>query len=231
MRQRGQQQKSKTTAGSKLPSGDAVASSTPNQEQDVSPVLRLVGSSTKWVVGGSVGMALLLVRNAAVLNMILGALANALFNKALKRVINEARPDGAVLKDPGMPSSHACSLAFLSTFGVLALLFSKPVWWPAHLSPYPLISAILAYDFVSLRYRLKSGLHTLPQLVVGATVGGLNASWFFFLCELSFNENMVRLLGSDSVPLSVAVAVNVFGAVVLSRGIRKKIKEMLKKEP
>jgi hypothetical protein len=43
-------------------------------------------------------------------------------HQVLKFVINQARPDGAEKIDPGMPSTHAVTLSFLSTYVALCLL-------------------------------------------------------------------------------------------------------------
>ena len=51
---------------------------------------------------------------------------NAALSKVLKRVINEARPEGARTADPGMPSSHSMSLFFLACFCACAALSWQP---------------------------------------------------------------------------------------------------------
>jgi dolichyldiphosphatase len=62
-----------------------------------------------------------------------GAVTNAFVNKALKYVLNHARPaSGLHLKtDPGMPSSHAQSLAYLAGYPALGWLVRA--WSPAWL--------------------------------------------------------------------------------------------------
>eukprot|EP00961_Rhodomonas_salina_P100996 1359075-Rhodomonas_salina.3 len=58
--------------------------------------------------------------SGAGVSAIIGALGNAVLSKVLKKILREERPDGAPLnpetKDPGMPSSHAMSLFFLSGY-------------------------------------------------------------------------------------------------------------------
>eukprot|EP00466_Bigelowiella_natans_P020955 jgi/Bigna1/71877/fgenesh1_pg.17_\ len=183
--------------------------------------VKLVGCSTKWLVSGVVALSFLLLRNAIALNMVVGALVNAVLNKILKRVINEARPEGAKQTDPGMPSSHASSLAFLSVFSTLSLLTHPPVWWPS--SPVPgtmLALTVLAYDFVSLVYRHLSGFHTIPQLVVGFSCGSLSSITWYALCESAIHARVQNdVLGGPGglVPLSAAIFINMVGAVILSK--------------
>ena len=71
---------------------------------------------TKWLVSGSAFIVLLVRRDAATVTFLCGAIGNALLSKVLKRLINAARPAGARLSDPGMPSSHAQSLSYFAVF-------------------------------------------------------------------------------------------------------------------
>ncbi|GAB5355960.1 hypothetical protein AAMO2058_000249900 [Amorphochlora amoebiformis] len=189
--------------------------------------IRVIGKSTKFIVAGCVGISFLTLRNALVLNMVVGALGNAIFNKGLKRVINEARPDGAKKPDPGMPSSHACSLAFLSSYCLLALFTYLPPWWPSIVPPPVLATVVLAYDYISLLYRYYSGLHTIPQLAVGSLVGVFNAVWWFILCYIKLTPEVDALLGEGGVPILYALGINAFGAIVLYRELRYKLMALL----
>jgi len=83
------------------------------------PALHLVNDSTKWIVSASCIAALLLAEPGpaggrdAVAWTLAGAVASAGTTRALKRALDHRRPAGAAKADPGMPSSHAQSLAFL----------------------------------------------------------------------------------------------------------------------
>ena len=76
----------------------------------------LVGENTKWIVSITAAGVLLYRRDALAVSVIVGALSNAVLGKVLKRILRQKRPDGAPLADPGMPSSHAMSLLFLSCY-------------------------------------------------------------------------------------------------------------------
>ena len=79
-----------------------------------------VGGSARFAVSGCVAAALVSRRDASTMLWVVGGILNAVLAKVLKRVINQARPEGARTLDPGMPSSHAMSLFFLATFVVCA---------------------------------------------------------------------------------------------------------------
>ncbi|KAG2450019.1 hypothetical protein HYH02_000123 [Chlamydomonas schloesseri] len=83
--------------------------------------LATVNDLTKWAVSAAVFAVLLLRRDTAVAWCVLGSIIASFINKALKYVINEQRPANARKADPGMPSSHANSLAFLGVYTALAL--------------------------------------------------------------------------------------------------------------
>lgn len=55
-------------------------------------VLRIYGSSTRWLVGGSVAIALLVRADSATLVYVIGSLLNAVMSKILKKVINQVKP-------------------------------------------------------------------------------------------------------------------------------------------
>jgi len=92
----------------------------------------------------------------------------------LKLALNEARPEtenGRRKKDPGMPSSHAQSLAFLSTYAALATGASGALgpWGAAAGAATVALGVFLAWLRVALGY------HTWPQVAVGYGVGVANA--------------------------------------------------------
>lgn len=72
------------------------------KQQSVLPVvesaLDLLGSSTQWVVAGSVGAALVMRADSDTLVWVIGSLFNAILSKVLKKSINQVpkiRADGA----------------------------------------------------------------------------------------------------------------------------------------
>ncbi|CAM9817352.1 unnamed protein product, partial [Choristocarpus tenellus] len=150
--------------------------------------LDVLGGSTQWVVAGSVAAALLARSDSETLVWVLGSLLNAVFSKVLKRSINECRPEGSRLKDPGMPSSHAMSLFFLGTYLVLALQehgvdpgLGMGVGWPlGGLETQVMISV---YAVTASLWRVKAGFHSPLQVGVGACVGTMDAALWYAVCQ------------------------------------------------
>jgi len=73
-----------------------------------------VGGSARVLVASAVAVGFVIRRDPPTYLWVAGAILNAALSKVLKRLINEARPKGAQIADPGMPSSHAMSLFYLA---------------------------------------------------------------------------------------------------------------------
>ena len=140
---------------------------------------------TRWIVAGSVAIALLWRRDAISLTLMvvffifsvvlstlsmnpwspilsqIGAIGNALLSKILKRVLKEDRPVGAPVSDPGMPSSHAMSLFFFAAY----LSRAAAVWssWPLP-GRAATAAGLLAFAVNSAAWRVSAGLHTRDQV-------------------------------------------------------------------
>jgi dolichyldiphosphatase len=134
--------------------------------------LSLINESTKWIVSSIAALFLISKHDSSVMWALLGSIVSSFLNKALKKAINQARPANARKADPGMPSSHANSLAFLGTYSSLAL------------AQYHSIGAALALLFTSIFLtwlRVVLGYHTYPQVVVGFGLGSATAvGWRIF---------------------------------------------------
>lgn len=80
---------------------------------------------SKWVVAALFGSILLLRHDGAALWAVIGSVSNSALSVALKRILNQERPIATLRSDPGMPSSHAQSISFISVFTVLSGKQSK----------------------------------------------------------------------------------------------------------
>eukprot|EP00611_Tribonema_gayanum_P027317 TRINITY_DN6720_c0_g1_i1.p1 TRINITY_DN6720_c0_g1~~TRINITY_DN6720_c0_g1_i1.p1 ORF type:complete len:294 (-),score=77.63 TRINITY_DN6720_c0_g1_i1:197-1078(-) len=186
--------------------------------------LEIYGESTRWLVAGSVGVALLLRRDPETFALVIGAIANGALSKVLKKAFNQTRPDGARLDDPGMPSSHAMSLFFIGTYVALALDAYQPQWWPVDAAQTQ--GALAAYALTTTLWRVKAGLHSLPQVAVGAVFGTAGAiAWFDFVAP-SLVASLEGTVGSE-IPSSVLIPTCVVGAVVISREARAWIRQQI----
>ena len=136
--------------------------------------LKAVDKADKWLVSGTV--FLLVVRHWGVAAMwaLLGALLNAIVCKVTKKLLNQPRPGTAEKVDPGMPSSHACSLMFLSVYA--ACLFWTHGETNVYAAAVGVSGTIAAAAMLSLGALLSSlrymfGHHTIAQVAVGAALG------------------------------------------------------------
>ena len=136
--------------------------------------LGLLNKATKWGVSFTAFGVLLARRDVDVCWCLLGSIVSAANCKAIKRAINAPRPDGAYKADPGMPSSHAQSLAFLASYTAAANLegqgFSPAAWTQA--------GGLLALAAFLTWLRVATGLHTVEQVGAGFALGlGSAALW------------------------------------------------------
>lgn len=66
------------------------------------------------------GSIILLRHDGTALWAVIGSISNSALSVALKRILNQERPVATLRSDPGMPSSHAQSISFISVFAVLS---------------------------------------------------------------------------------------------------------------
>ena len=163
---------------------------------------------TKWVVSGAAFVTLLIRRDIATAACIFGAISNALLAKVLKRVFNAARPRGAELADPGMPSSHAQSLFYFSAYLSLAASDME--------QPTVLLPALGAFGAAAAlaQLRVRAGLHTQAQVVVGATFGACFGFGWRQVAQPTVVE-WVQLHAGGSNPVALAFCLLCAGAAVV----------------
>ena len=173
--------------------------------------LGLVNEATKWVVSGTAFVFLVTQRDARVSWGLMGACVTAGLAKALKRHLNQKRPDASWKADPGMPSSHATALAFLATYasgGCLAFAASPALAWSG-------CAASMASATFLTWLRVATGLHTAEQVVAGFALGSASsAAWFEAGRRWVFWQEGS---GMAAVHALCAVAVLLFGVKTLKR--------------
>ncbi|CCW68288.1 unnamed protein product [Phytomonas sp. Hart1] len=104
-------------------------------------------------------------------------------NVLLKRVLNQARPPGALKESSGMPSNHAASLMFLSILACEGLQRSQvKSLYPCRASTFSCATRvnsvlwlmqglILTCAIYGSALRVICGAHTAPQVFVGGVFG------------------------------------------------------------
>ncbi|CAE6264057.1 unnamed protein product [Arabidopsis arenosa] len=130
---------------------------------------------SKWIVAALFGSVLLLRHDGAALWAVIGSVSNSALSVALKRLLNQERPVATLRSDPGMPSSHAQSISFISVFS----LFSVMEWLGTNVLSLFLSGLILALGSYFTWLRVSQKLHTTSQVVVGAIVGSVYSTvWY-----------------------------------------------------
>lgn len=164
--------------------------------------LRLVGESARFTVSGAVATTLIVRHDLATLEWVCGAICAAILNKILKRIIKQARPEGSVeVGDDGMPSSHACAMTNIA----VSVLDGQA--WPAY-------AAVGTYVTTALTWRYVANYHTLPQLLVGAIVGGGTSVAWRNWQPLTQIFHAMRI-DDTGAPIALISAVLVIGALVV----------------
>ncbi|CAM9407520.1 unnamed protein product [Hapterophycus canaliculatus] len=197
--------------------------------------LDFLGSSTQWVVASAVGVALVTRADVGTLVYVVGSLLNAVFSKVLKKTINQVRPDGARLSDPGMPSSHAMSLFYLGTYLVIGLQ-NHGVWtldsslpqWPLGVTETQ--SLLGVYAVTASLWRVKAGFHTLSQVFVGAAVGTVDAVLWYRFCQAHFLSQVEAFFWGPHIPVELAVGVCVVTFFTFGNAQRKMSKIFARKK-
>lgn len=195
-------------------------------DSSMDKLFQTIGKTTSIVVAGIFYIVLAYQRDALMVSFFLGAIANGVLSKVLKKVLKQERPAELVVNmdlppsDNGMPSSHAMSLGFICTFTALQL--------PITTIP------LLAYVFVSLRYRVQTSLHTVDQIVVGLVLGTLDSFLWSSLCfgTNPMNVNIMEwvtnvLLNEQGVLPVYALIVPAIIGVLLVGSVERRIKGFL----
>ena len=171
-----------------------------------------IGKSAKVAVSSSAGWAVLSSSSWVPLYYICGALCNALMSKIIKRVVRQPRPTLSKKGGYGMPSSHAHLLFYF--FTILTLLSRKH--YPSYLSS-ALSAALGCYAVTAAYWRVADGLHTLPQTLVGASLG-VSMGCVFHFNQHHILSSVLASFRTDAtlpVPNTVKIPVLVFGFLVL----------------
>ncbi|XP_010424887.1 PREDICTED: lipid phosphate phosphatase epsilon 1, chloroplastic [Camelina sativa] len=165
---------------------------------------------SKWVVSALFGSIILLRHDGAALWAAIGSILNSALSLVLKRILNQERPFATLRSDPGMPSSHAQSISFISVFAVLSVM----EWLGTSGVSLLLSGFILALGSYFIRLRVSQKLHTSSQVVVGAIVGSLfcilwYTTWNSLLRE-AFESSLLVQISVFLVAVTFALAFAVY---------------------
>jgi len=141
-------------------------------EESYPHVWGVINSLTKWLVSGAAFCALVWRHDVYVAWCLLCSIFSVISCKVLKKLINHDRPDNSPQKpDPGMPSSHANSLAYLAVYVAISVVGS---WGHTGISRLVASSVVMLAMFLTWM-RVKCNFHSVPQVVVGFLLGSTQA--------------------------------------------------------
>ncbi|XP_019088560.1 PREDICTED: lipid phosphate phosphatase epsilon 2, chloroplastic isoform X3 [Camelina sativa] len=164
---------------------------------------------SKWIVAGLFGSVLLLRHDGAALWAVVGSVSNSALSVALKRLLNQERPVATLRSDPGMPSSHAQSISFISVFTVLSVM----EWLGTNVLSLFLSGLVLALGSYFTWLRVSQKLHTTSQVVVGAIVGSVYSTLWYVTWN-SFVFEAFTSSFSVQVPVFLVAAASALGFAV-----------------
>jgi membrane-associated phospholipid phosphatase len=187
--------------------------------------------STKWIVASACIAALLLRRDPFAVALVLGGALSGVSAKVLKHIIAEQRPTH-VQPDPGMPSSHATNLFFLSVLlsqswseGVTGLPFGLGASWKL-----VVVICTPACALAAACLRVSSGHHTQEQIAAGALLGTVCAVCYFYLLlpvVMSKTDQLFNRVGETG-KLVLLLGLSLLGLLVLGP-LNERLKEMYRR--
>ena len=140
-------------------------------------VLHVINRTDKWLVSGTVFFLVTRYFGVSAVWTLLGSLVNAVVCKIAKRAINQPRPGSALKTDPGMPSSHACSISYLSLYAAMLLRssggFIKFGIFGLEGATVAAVAVVSIGVFLT-SLRLACGDHTWQQVRVFLSCCGMN---------------------------------------------------------
>lgn len=135
-----------------------------------------LNSSTKWIVTLAHTLAVW-CRPWAYTGpfIVVGSIGAVYLTDALKKIINQGRPEGAPFADPGMPSSHSLVSFFAAAAWASVLDATVPSGGRALLVGAAALIAVL---------RVICGYHSVAQVAVGAGLGSVLGRGWALLGEI-----------------------------------------------
>jgi len=181
--------------------------SCPMRVKDVSyKAVKFVADSVKYATLGTAASVLIIRHDVPTVVFLFGAILNAAFGKTLKRLLNQNRPDDSARSDPGMPSSHAMSLCFLSTH------IAMDLWTSSYNGPAKAL-ALTGFAATTSASRVIVGYHSWLQVLVGAGFGTVDAVFWHKVFTDTIVPSMQELATREQLKIATALLL-ALGAIV-----------------
>ncbi|CDP01987.1 unnamed protein product [Coffea canephora] len=167
----------------------------------------IVNNLSKWLTAVLFGIFLLVRHDAAALWAAWGSVMNMAMGIMLKRLLNQERPVSNLRSDPGMPSSHALSISYITTYIILSVI----QYWGLNGITAAISGIFLSIGSYFSWLRVSQQLHTISQVVVGALLGTVFSTlWFWAWSSIVLKAYVSNLWVQIVVTLGGAAFCTVF---------------------
>ncbi|XP_027074562.1 lipid phosphate phosphatase epsilon 1, chloroplastic isoform X2 [Coffea arabica] len=167
----------------------------------------IVNNLSKWLTAVLFGIFLLVRHDAAALWAAWGSVMNMAMGIILKRLLNQERPVSNLRSDPGMPSSHALSISYITTYIILSVI----QYWGLNGITAAISGIFLSIGSYFSWLRVSQQLHTISQVVVGALLGTVFSTlWFWAWSSIVLKAYVSNLWVQIVVTLGAAAFCTVF---------------------
>ncbi|KAL8098048.1 lipid phosphate phosphatase epsilon 1, chloroplastic-like [Apium graveolens] len=134
---------------------------------------------SKWLMVALFSVVLLVRHDVKAIWISMGSILNVGLSIALKRIFKQERPSTASKSDPGMPSSHAQSLFYLSFVVILSMMD----WLGMNIYTTVVGGLVLLLGSYFARLRVSQGFHTMSQVTAGAVAGSVYVGLWYWLWD------------------------------------------------
>ncbi|CAO1628241.1 unnamed protein product [Sympodiomycopsis kandeliae] len=170
--------------------GHRLFRATQTSQQNLTPLLKIL-RHTQGIVTIATTIGCIVLWDVECVYYVSGSLLTSFLAKALKKVIREERPQGsAVRKSSGMPSTHSSTISFMCTYLALNGGGIHPI----------LRIGLVGLPLLVMWSRVRLGVHTPRQVIVGGTLGLLTGiAWNQLWLSSSVKEHPLTLQADEAI--------------------------------
>ena len=103
--------------------------------------------------------------------LLTGLLLSTVLNGIVKHIVQQPRPATSYRHDFGMPSDHSQFMAFFALYVVNWLWSSRVKWHHQALLKSVLACAVPCLSVTVMYSRVRSGVHSVEQVLIGGSIG------------------------------------------------------------
>eukprot|EP01041_Mallomonas_annulata_P004649 gene4649-9220_t len=138
------------------------------------------GTNAKRILTVMLSFLIIVSQSWVPMYYILAGIFNLLLSKILKKIVAQPRPKSdAIFNDNGMPSSHSQTMCYF-------LVILSAITHKYHLNTFlmvPILITLYSYTMMSNYWRIKTEVHSVLQILIGALIGTAIGVLVFFTEE------------------------------------------------